>query len=93
MYAYQCPTCDERCQVTDSARADTPCSMCEARLTWESLASETQHFIDAVIRRGGPIQGLVAMSEATPPIRMPDSLALLAFRERAGVKQDRSLEL
>ncbi|GGN68399.1 hypothetical protein GCM10010112_32720 [Actinoplanes lobatus] len=88
MYAYQCPTCDTRCQVADSARANTPCSMCEARLTWESLAPRTQHFIDAAIRRGS-IQGVVAMSEANPPIRMPHSLDLLAFRERAGVKQDR----
>jgi hypothetical protein len=62
--------------------------MCEARLTWESLASETRHFIDAAIRRG-PIQGVVAMSEANPPIRMPHSLDLLAFRERAGVTEDR----
>jgi hypothetical protein len=63
--------------------------MCEARLTWDSLASETQHSIDSAIRRG-PIQGVLAMSEVTPPIRMPHSLDLLAFRERAGVKQDRS---
>jgi hypothetical protein len=63
--------------------------MCEARLTWASLTSETQHSIDAAIRRG-PIQGLYVMSKVTPPIRLPHSLDLLVFRERAGVKQDRS---
>lgn len=81
--------CDAHCRVADSARVGTPCSMCEARLTWESLAAETQDLIDAAIRRG-PVQGVVVMSEVTPPIRMPHSLDLLAFRERAGVKQDRS---
>ncbi|MEU4164079.1 hypothetical protein [Actinoplanes sp. NPDC026670] len=83
MFPYQCPTCDTRGEVADAVRANARCSMCEARLTWDSLALSTQHSIDAAIRRG-PIQGVLAMSELTPPIRMPYSLDLLAFREREG---------
>jgi hypothetical protein len=81
--------CDTRVEVADPARVNDPCGWCEARLTWDSLTLETQHSIDAAIRRG-PIQGVLAMSKATPPIRMPHSLDLLAFRERADVRQDRS---
>jgi len=59
--------------------------MCTAELTWKSLTSETQHSIDAAIRRG-PIIGLLAMRDAASPIRLPHAADLLAFRYRAGVE-------
>jgi len=65
--------------------------MCAARLTWESLSSNTQRSIDAAICRG-PILGLLAMREATPPIRLPHAIDLLAFRYNAGVGTGAALE-
>jgi hypothetical protein len=83
MFQFTCPGCAAHCAVADAERVGELCTMCAARQIWEALPPETQHAIDAAIRRG-PIAGLAAMSETTPPIRMPLATDLLAFRHQAG---------
>ena len=71
------------CNLGRSSAGES-CSMCAAKLTWESLCPATQCSIDAAICRG-PILGLLAMRELTQPIRLPHAADLLAFRNNAGV--------
>lgn len=84
MFGYRCPGCGASCSVADAGRISESCSMCTAKLTWEALSSGTQRSIDAAICRG-PILGLLAMRELTPPIRLPHAADLLAFRHNAGI--------
>ncbi|KAB1913136.1 hypothetical protein [Micromonospora sp. AMSO31t] len=60
------------------------CWACSAAATWESLDPDVRSAIDAAIRRG-LILGLIAMRDATPPIRLPHAADLLHYRLGSGV--------
>jgi hypothetical protein len=47
-----------------------------------TLPPDTQRAIDTAIT-GGAIPGLIAMQDASPPIRLPQAMDLLAFRSTA----------
>jgi hypothetical protein len=50
-----------------------------------SLEPGARHTIDTAIRRG-PIRGLIAMRDSTPPIRLPHAVDVLHYRYRSGVR-------
>jgi hypothetical protein len=89
MFQFACPGCTARCSVADAEHIGGLCSMCAARPTWESLTLEDQQAVDAAVRRG-PIAGLLAMRQLTPPIRLPHAADLLDFRQPEG-DQDEAL--
>jgi len=67
-------------------RGGCPCHLCAAAANWERLPVDTREAIDAAIRRGA-IAGLLSMRAADPPIRLPDAVDLLAFRQTCGVAE------
>ncbi|GIM95232.1 hypothetical protein [Paractinoplanes toevensis] len=81
MFQSACPGCTTHRAVADTGHVGELCGMCAAGRTWESLSPEAQHAIDAATRRG-PIAGLLAMRELTPPILLPHAADLLALRKR-----------
>ena len=89
VFDYFCPGCGQRCGTSLPDRVGAPCHLCAAAATWDRLSADSREAIDAAIRRGA-IQGLLAMREADPPIRLPHAADLLAFRHNAGVTSDNS---
>jgi hypothetical protein len=89
MFDYRCPRCGQRGLVGEPERRHELCGACKAQATWNSLDLDTQHAIDAAILRG-PIQGLIAMRDATPPIRLLHAVDLLQYRYTSGVRSDAS---
>jgi hypothetical protein len=87
MFDYRCPECGQRGWAGDPERRDELCGACKAEVMWNSLDLDTQHAIDAAIRRGS-ISGLIAMRDATPPIRLPHAVDLLQLRQTSGVRSD-----
>ena len=73
--------------VDTQERGDDLCANCTAAVTWESLEPGARDVIDAAIRQG-PIHGLMAMRDGTPPIRLPHSVGVLHYRYRSGVRSD-----
>lgn len=87
MFDYRCPECGQRGLVDRQERYDELCGACMAAATWESLDPDVQSAIDTAIRRG-PILGLIAMRDATPPIRLPHAADVLHYRQCSGVGSD-----
>nr|GID86763.1 hypothetical protein Ade03nite_56870 [Actinoplanes derwentensis] len=81
------PTCGQRGLVDKPERCDELCGTCKAEATWDSLDPDVKYAIDAEIRRGS-IQGLIAMRDATPPIRLPHAVVLFHYRYASGVRSE-----
>ncbi|NES30255.1 hypothetical protein GCE86_07880 [Micromonospora terminaliae] len=84
MFDHRCPQCGRRGSVNKQERRDELCWACSAAAAWDSLDPDVQSAIDTAIRRG-PIPGLIAMRDATPPIRLPHAADLLHYRLGSGV--------